>query len=276
MCPSCRGLIGRSDSVCPLCGVGLRGASQRGRASQGLLGGVIPVPSSATATLVAINVGLYLLSFYLTVQAARADLSPTPAWGGIRGDVLVALGSRYGPEILRGEWWRLVTAVFLHGSFFHIAFNMWVLFDMGRQAEELFGTRKFVALYLVCGVNGFLVSLFWRPLSNSVGASGAVLGLVGVLIAASFHHGRRGKAYRAMLIRWFLYILVLGLLIPGVDNAAHLGGIATGVALGYVVPQGEPESRIGENLWNLLALVSVLIIAVSFVVMALHYSRIIS
>ena len=276
MCPSCRALIGRSESVCPLCGVVLRGAPQRGMASQGFLGGVIPIPSSATATLVSINVGLYLLSLYLTFQAADAELSPTPGWGGIRGDVLVALGSRWGPDILRGEWWRLVTAVFLHGGFIHIAFNMWVLFDMGHQVEELFGTRKFVALYLVCGISGFLVSLFWSRWSNSVGASGAVLGLVGVLIGASFHHGRRGEAHRAMLIRWFIYILVLGLVIPGVDNSAHLGGIASGVALGYGVPQGEPDSQAGENLWNLLALVSVLIIAVCFVIMALRYSRTIS
>ncbi|MCZ6904374.1 MAG: rhomboid family intramembrane serine protease [Acidobacteria bacterium] len=271
MCPSCRALVGRDDSTCPLCGARLKSAAPRS-VSPGLLGGVLPMPSTATSALAAINIGLYALTLYLSFQAAQAEMTGTPGFGGVRVDVLVDFGAKWGPGILRGdEWWRLVTATFLHGNLMHIGFNMWVLLDMGPQVEELFQTPKFLVMYLVAGVNGFLLSLFWSPGGISVGASGAILGLVGVLIGASFHHGRTGAAYRASLFRWFIYILIFGLFLR-VDNAAHIGGVATGALLGYLIPEGEPETPSEEKLWNFLAVISVLIMAASFVFMALNYT----
>ena len=272
MCPSCRALVGRDDSICSMCGAHLKSVAPRS-VSPGLLGGVLPLPSTATSALAAINIGLYALTLYLSFQAAEAEMTGTPGWGGVRGDVLVDFGAKAGAEILGGgQWWRLVTATFVHGNLMHIGFNMWVLLDMGPQVEELFQTPKFLVMYLVAGVNGFLLSLFWRPDGISVGASGAILGLVGVLIGASFHHGRTGAAYRASLIRWFIYILIFGLFLR-VDNAAHIGGIATGAVLGYLVPEGEPETPFEEKLWNALAVVSVLIMAASFVFMAIDYTK---
>ena len=272
MCPSCRALVGRDDSICSMCGAHLKSVAPRS-VSPGLLGGVLPMPSTATSALAAINIGLYALTLYLSFLVAEAEMTGTPGWGGVRGDVLVDFGAKWGPGILRGsEWWRLVTATFLHGNLMHIGFNMWVLLDMGPQVEELFQTPKFLVMYLVAGVNGFLLSLFWRHDDISVGASGAILGLVGVLIGASFHHGRTGAAYRASLIRWFIYILIFGLFLR-VDNAAHIGGIATGAVLGYLVPEGEPGTPFEEKLWNALAVVSVLIMAASFVFMAINYTQ---
>jgi len=106
----------------------------------------------------------------------------------------------------------------------------------------------------------------------SVGASGAILGLIGVLIGASFHHGHLGKEYRGRLWRWVIYILIFGLFFA-VDNAAHIGGLATGALLGYLVPEGEAETRAGQNLWNLLAVFSIVIIAGSFALMALQLGQ---
>jgi membrane associated rhomboid family serine protease len=114
----------------------------------------------------------------------------------------------------------------------------------------------------------------------SVGASGAILGLIGVLIGVSFHHGHLGKEYRGQLWRWVIYILIFGLLsslgtLPmfAVDNAAHIGGLATGMLLGYFVPEGEAETRAAQNLWNTLAVLSVVIIAGSFALMALQLTQ---
>ena len=149
--------------------------------------------------------------------------------------------------------------------------NMWCLFDLGPAVESLFGTAKFLVIYLVTGVAGFLLSLGWHR-GVSIGASGAVLGLIGVLIGASFHHGSLGKDYRGQLWRWLLYIFVFGLFFS-VDNAAHIGGLVSGIVAGYVVPEGEPETRASENLWNGLAMLSVLIIAGSFVLMALQLNH---
>jgi rhomboid protease GluP len=94
------------------------------------------------------------------------------------------------------------------------------------------------------------------------------LGLVGVLIGASFHHGGLGKTYRAQLWRWVIYIFIFGLFFP-VDNAAHLGGLVSGLLLGYMVPQGEPQTRNEEVLWGTLGVVATLVIVASFALMAL-------
>ena len=278
MCPSCRGLIDRGASVCPLCGAPTKPPRSRaGTGSGRVLGGLVAVPSTATSALIAVNVALYFLSWYLTQTAASAELASAPGMGGIRGDVLVRLGGKFGPLMYTGQWWtgqwwRLVTAMFLHAGLLHIGMNMWCLVDLGPAVESLFGSAKFLVIYLVTGVVGFLLSLWWSPYGVSIGASGAVLGLVGVLIGASFHHGGLGKAYRGQLWRWVMYIFVFGLFFS-VDNAAHAGGLLSGLVLGYAIPEGEPETRASENLWNALAVLSVLVIAGSFVLMALQLNR---
>jgi rhomboid protease GluP len=103
----------------------------------------------------------------------------------------------------------------------------------------------------------------------SVGASGAIMGLIGILIGASFHHGHLGKEYRSQLWRWVFYIAIFGIFFA-VDNAAHFGGLASGLVLGYLIPEGESATRPSENLWNALAVLSVLVMGASFVLMALQ------
>jgi rhomboid protease GluP len=270
MCPHCRGLIDRDAAVCPLCGDPVR--RPRARAASGrILGGLIPLPSTATSALVAANGVLFAVSWYLTQQSAEPG-APVSFLGGIDGEVLVRLGAKFGPLIFAGEWWRLVTAIFLHAGLIHIGFNLWCLFDLGPTVEGLFSTSKFIVFYLLAGIIGFVFSLFWSPYGTSIGASGSVLGLIGVLIGATFHHGQLGREYRSQLWRWVIYIFVFGLFFR-TDNAAHLGGLVAGAALGYFIPEGEPETRMGENVWNGLALVSVLIIAASFALMALQLNR---
>jgi len=269
MCPSCRALIERDATTCPFCGASTRRRRARAGTEPARILGVIPIPGTATSTLVAVNIAMYALTWYLS-QAASSEAGGI---GGIRGDVLMRLGATAGPWVFAGQWWRLVTAMFLHVGLLHIGMNLWCLFAVGPEVESLFPTTKFVVLYLVTGVAGFLLSGWWGP-RPSVGASGAVLGLIGILIGVSFHHGSLGQAYRGQLWLWVIYIFVQGLVSGvfgyGTDNAAHVGGLVTGLALGYVIPEGEPATRAGENLWNALAVLSVLIIAGSFALMALQ------
>ncbi len=272
MCPHCRALIDRNASVCPLCGE--KTGSVRARGPSGAperVLGVIPVPSTATSVIVGVTIAFYALSWYMTASSAAAQLDQTPSMGGINGVVLYRLGAKFGPAIAAGQWWRLVTAVFLHAGLFHIGMNLWCLFDLGPEVESLFSTPKFVVLYLVTGVFGFIVSDWWSPVL-SIGASGAIMGLIGLLIGASFHHGQLGKAYRGMLWRWVLYIAIFGIFFS-VDNAAHFGGLALGLALGYFVPEGQPETRASEKLWDALAALAVLIVAGSFALMALQLNQ---
>ena len=275
MCPHCRGLIARNASECPLCGMKIKAPRSRpkGEGPERVMG-IIPIPSTASAALVAANLALYGISWYLTQSAAEAQFESVSIFSGIDGRVLIRLGAKYGPLMVRGEWWRLVTAVFLHGGLLHIGFNLWCLIDLGPEVESLFSIQKFIVLYLVTGVFGFIVSLFVSPFGISVGASGAIVGLIGVLIGASYHLGQIGKAYRSRLWRWVIYIVAM-MLIPGlgIDNAAHIGGLVAGLALGYLIPSGEPQTRSGEVLWNTLAVLSVLVIAGSFGLMALQLNR---
>jgi rhomboid protease GluP len=231
--------------------------------------GVIPIPSTATSVIIGANLVLYVLAWYLTAQGGAAS-----SMGGISAEALLRLGAKFRLAIIGyGQWWRLVTAIFLHAGLLHIGMNLWCIMDLGPEVESLFSTTKFVVLYLVTGVCGFLLSTWWSA-GLSVGASGAIMGMIGILIGASFHLGRLGKDYRGMLWRWVLYIFIFGLLpFFAVDNAAHFGGLVSGLVLGYVVPQGQPETRAGENLWNALAVLSVLIIAGSFALMALQLNH---
>ncbi len=274
MCHSCRALIDRNASVCPLCSARVRAARARGSVNTGrVMGGLIPIPGAANTIIVTVTIIIYGISWYLTQTAASAALQSAPALGGISTSVLVRLGAKC-PLIFAGQWWRLVTAIFLHAGLIHIGFNLWCLMDIGPMVESLFSSSKFVVMYLVTGVFGYIVSLWWTPLGISIGASGAILGLIGVLIGVSFHHGSHGQDLRRQLWRWVIYIFIFGLLpMFAVDNAAHFGGFISGLALGYLVPEGEPHTRIDENLWSALAVAAVVIIAGSFAMMALGLSR---
>lgn len=274
MCPSCRALIARNESVCPHCGVSLKRAKRReGNSPDRALGGLFPFPSTVTSVIAGACILIYALEWYMT-QASASGGGAASALGGVSGEVLVRLGAKSPQIILSGQWWRLVTAVFLHAGLLHIGLNLWCLFDLGPEVESLYSTSKFIVLYLVTGVAGFILSLWWNPFGISIGASGAIMGLIGILIGVSFHHGSLGKDYRSQLWRWVIYIFIFGLLpIFAVDNAAHLGGLLSGLLLGYLVPDGEPRTRAEETLWNTLAVFAVIIIAGSFALMALQINQ---
>jgi membrane associated rhomboid family serine protease len=191
--------------------------------------------------------------------------------GGISGRVLYMLGdSLLWPGDL-GEPWRFITAIFLHGSILHIVFNMWVLMDIGPMVEEQYGSGRYLFLFIATGAAGFVLSSRMGRVP-SVGASGSLLGLIGVLLAATI--GRKSLAaqsLRSALIRWLIYIGVLGLIIPATDNFAHLGGLATGYLLGRIMPDRQPADVAERKCANLLGWVAGAAVFVSFGLMVWNY-----
>jgi len=163
------------------------------------------------------------------------------------GGTLVHWGANVGAITFSGEWWRLLTNVFLHGGLMHIAFNMWALWNLGELCEALYGRWTFTAIYLICGLGASITSAAWHPYGPSVGASGAIFGLAGALIAA-FKLGEFSVPRSALsgtlrsLGAFVVYNLIFGFL-PGIDMAAHVGGLVTGLIVGALIAVGAPRQE---------------------------------
>jgi rhomboid protease GluP len=212
---------------------------------------LMPMTSPATYGILAFSCLLYGVSLLATIR--ETGLQPPPGGGlfallgigGISGNVLQRLGASLPLFYNLAQPWRFVMAIFLHGSLMHIIFNMWVLMDIGPQIEELYGSARFIFMYVATGIGGYVLSSLRGHFS--VGGSGALLGLIGVMLAITT--GRRSASMqmlRSQIIRWLIYIAVWGLLFPGIDNFAHLGGLVSGFGLGKIMtdrPPVSPEER---------------------------------
>lgn len=193
--------------------------------------------------------------------------------GAVRSDILLRLGESLPLPYNLAQPWRFVMAVFLHASLLHIVFNMWVLMDIGPHVEELYGSARYFFIYVLTGICGYFVSsgIGGRP---SVGASGALLGLIGVLLATTI--GRRGalnQMLRSQLIRWLIYLAVWGLIFPGIDNYAHAGGFVSGFILGKLMEDRPPATPQSRKLAYLLGWLTAGVVIGSFVMMGLWLHR---
>jgi len=264
MCPHCRAFITTDDRVCPYCHekVGPRSADLR--ATGAILGGFIPHARFTTIIILLINFGM----FAATLALSRGE-------DAAFNHALDVLGAKNGIYILRfHQWWRLVTAGFLHGGWVHILMNSWVLFDLGAQVEEVYGTSRMVVFYFVSTVFGFLASTLWNPLAGSVGASAGIFGLIGAMIALGVRHrSALGDHIRALYTRWAIYGIVFGLLpMFHIDNAAHLGGLTAGFCAGYVAGLPRVAGGVNESLWKILSFVCMGLTAICFFEMYLWFA----
>jgi rhomboid protease GluP len=165
---------------------------------------------------------------------------------------LVRWGANVGAFTLRGEWWRLLTCVFVHGGLIHIAFNMWCLWDLGALSESLYGRPTFAGVYIISGLGASLASVTWNPYVMSVGASGAIFGLAGALIAAfklgefSVPRSALSGPLRSLMV-FVIFNLAFGAASGVTDNAAHVGGLVSGLILGafiaFLAPRQDQAPR---------------------------------
>jgi rhomboid protease GluP len=269
MCPHCRAFITTRDRVCPYCGERVGPRAIEARSPADVLGGLIPHARFTTVVLLVVNFGLYVATVLYSAGSGNEN-----AWMGVDGATLFRFGAKYGPAIAAGEWWRLITAGFLHGGLLHIFMNSWVLFDLGAQVEEVYGTARYLLIYILSTIGGFLASMLWRP-TLSIGASAAVFGLIGAMIALGVRRRSGfGDAIRGMYLRWAIYGMVFGLL-PGlrIDNAAHLGGLAVGYGVAYVAGEPRIPSAPREKVMRVLAWLAVAMTVFAFATVYLTFSR---
>lgn len=179
----------------------------------------------ATALLVDIN----LIVFIAMVLSGVSFISP-------RSPDLVAWGANTTAHTAAGEWWRIVTCLFIHGGFMHLLMNLFGLVIAGILLETMLGSVRYALVYFASGIAASLSSLCWHDQVVSVGASGAVFGLLGALGGILLLQRRSEfDASRGLLMFVALYAglnLVLGFILPGIDNAAHIGGLLCGLVLG--------------------------------------------
>lgn len=151
-------------------------------------------------------------------------------------DLVAALGDKYNPAILAGEYWRFITPVLLHGGFIHIAFNMYALFAIGPQLEKTYGHFRYLALYLLGGFAGNVLSFIFTP-GASLGASTAIFGLLaaeGIFIYQNRKFfGGRSRAILINIIGIAAINLIIGRTLPGIDNWGHLGGLVGGLLFAW-------------------------------------------
>jgi rhomboid protease GluP len=223
-----------------------------------------PVRNSSPFLLTQIIVGINVLVFVGMLLTGVSPLAPRPVQ-------LVMWGANFAPLSLGSQPWRILASNYVHIGIIHIFFNMWCLWNLGRLAERIFDRWTYILIYTASGIAGSLGSLWWHPQGIGAGASGAIFGLAGGLIAV-LYLGKLPIAREALkptlrsLVMFAAYNLFFGL-VPGIDNAAHLGGLVAGLAIGAVLAGTvtEPqEIRVRRRNYVLVATVLSLLAANSY------------
>ena len=152
---------------------------------------------------------------------------------------LVEFGALYGPAVAAGQWWRIFTGAFIHDGIMHIAFNMFALWQIGMLVEQLFGSPKMAFIYFVSMIGSGLAVYYLNYNEVTIGASGAIFGLFGALVAAGLRLGEVGRRLVRSMLGVVLINLLIGFMIPNISMAGHVGGLITGFLIGmplFVTP----------------------------------------
>ncbi|MBI2202279.1 MAG: rhomboid family intramembrane serine protease [Candidatus Rokubacteria bacterium] len=256
LCPSCGRLTNADAAECLICGRrnpgmwGMTGLAQRvfrGR--------------DVARVIMIVCIALYVASLVFDPGAALRPRGPFDLLSP-SGPALDALGMTGAFAWANGRWWTLLTAIYLHGGVLHILFNVMWIRQLGPAVEEMYGRARLVVIFTVSGVAGFVVSnMLGVPFT--VGASGAIFGLLGAMVAFG---RKRGGTYGALVLRqygqWALILFIFGFFMPGVNNFAHAGGFVGGAATGFLVSLADQRRETG--LEQLLAAVCVGLTIVAF------------
>ena len=208
---------------------------------------------SVTMAIMGLNVAVYAAMVLNGVSAINPSVRDLIKWGALDGPH--AFGIEFKPQA-----WRVLSSVFEHGGFVHILMNMWCLWNLGRTAEQIYDNGTYIGAYLLCGVGGSLACLWWSPMAATVGASGAIFGVAGLLIT-TFWLGQlpipreRTNAMLQSLLGFAGFNLFFGAAMPGISNSAHIGGLFTGLILGgLMAPSLTSDPRKSKGMrWLILA-----------------------
>jgi rhomboid protease GluP len=236
--------------------------------------------------LIYILIGINLIAFLLT-NFISILLSGNESYS------LLLLGASYAPFVLQGEVWRLITAAFLHGGIFHLGFNMYALYISGTYIEHFYGAKKLFIAYILTGLGASLLSMFFElfgiwssngldtSMGISVGSSGAVFGLIGILIGNKlrkniYEPGLNIDSNQLFAIVFYNLLIGFGVNLTGgslrIDNWAHLGGLITGILLGFIfnTVNNFKKSTFDKILINTLFVISLILFFGSFIAQVIY------
>jgi rhomboid protease GluP len=258
MCQACRALIDPAEKVCPMCG------------NQSVPEQRISTTGESGNFFSMLIIGINILIFILMGIVGMKNGSGMESFvSSASNAVLDDFGSFDTHLVNQGEWWRFLTANFLHIGLIHLLFNSYALYQVGPLVEQIYGEQKFIFIYIFTGIFCMIPSYYAGI--NGAGASGAISGLIGLMAAYGYRQGGTfGKALMKSMLTWMGMTIVYGFII-GANNVAHAGGFIAGGILGFVL-KAEPVGTVrARAIWNTLALTSIVIFAVSFVFVGKNY-----
>lgn len=185
--------------------------------------------SYITVGIIAINIILYAITAYLTSAYAKGSIFDSDT------RVLILLGAKVNELIAEGQYYRLISCMFLHGGIVHLGVNMYSLYAIGPMVEKLYGKAKYIAIYFIAGICSSIFSYIFST-SISIGASGAIFGLLGaMLVFAIKSKGKSGNAFIKNILSVIFVNIFIGVTLPNIDNFGHIGGLLGGMLISFLV-----------------------------------------
>ncbi|HEY1946375.1 MAG TPA: rhomboid family intramembrane serine protease [Bryobacteraceae bacterium] len=257
MCPNCRAFITITDRVCPYCNVQLGPRAVDMRGSE-FIASFLPRANLTAVIIVAINVAFFLVELAVNYRLYKSF--------DIQVAVGIALGAEIAPYVQHGQWWRLLTAGFLHGGFLHIALNCWSIFVLVTEVEQFYGTSRLLVAYIFSTFTGFLCAYLFSPGGWVVGASAPAFGMIGIMLAMGLRQRADplSQAVRSHYGQWLIFGLVMSLG-GGISMAGHIGGCIGGFLVGLIAGLPGLPGTPREAFWKGAAVFGVLIMLYAWV-----------
>ena len=239
LCPNCKKLISTSESKCPFCGT-VRPASWW---KNNLWIRGFQDSNQFVKILITINIGMYIIAILFNPRATGLSLNPLTFLSPSNTSLLLLGATGTVPIDKYDRLWTLVSASFLHGGLLHIFFNMAALRQLAAVVNREFGVYRMFVIYTLSGIIGFLIS-YLAGISLTIGASASVCGLIGALL---YYGKSRGGIYGRRLYRqiftWIIFLAAFGLIVPGINNWGHGGGILAGIVTGFLLGYQEKKKE---------------------------------
>jgi rhomboid protease GluP len=239
LCPGCRKLISSDEPACPYCGLSKPGSRLKNLFFNRFSAASIDI----VKILIYVNITFFILSIFLNPSGLGLSANPLNFLSPSDKSLFLLGATGTMPINFYGRWWTLVSASFLHGGILHIFFNMAALGQLGPFVLREFGFNRFFIIYIVTGVAGFFMS-YLAGIPFTIGASASICGLIGAIL---YYGKSRGGSYGEVIYRqamgWVVGLVLFGLLVPGINNWAHGGGIASGVLFAFLTGYHEKKSE---------------------------------